>query len=171
MSRHFNDSLEPIDPGADAIGPDGKVRLRCYLPLADSIWFSVFCSGRQSCGHAGSIGVRAAIQIVGSAEATVGQLARRLRCNQCGNGQVGIMLQPDTRPPEMLESEGPLPETRAGLPDETECGWGGEERSEPQQHTGNASLRLPWLVACHGLQNRFSCNLPERCGWVPWVLQ
>jgi hypothetical protein len=50
-------------------------------------------------------------------EATVRQLARRLRCSRCGNRQVGIVLQPDTRPPEMREREGPRPETRAGLPE------------------------------------------------------
>jgi hypothetical protein len=27
-------------PDPDAIGPDGTVRLRCYLPLAASHWFS-----------------------------------------------------------------------------------------------------------------------------------
>ena len=30
----------------DAIGPDGTVRLRCYLPLTDSLWFSAGCQGR-----------------------------------------------------------------------------------------------------------------------------
>jgi hypothetical protein len=27
----------------DALGPDGTVRLRCYLPMANSAWFSVSC--------------------------------------------------------------------------------------------------------------------------------
>jgi hypothetical protein len=29
----------------DAIGPDGTVRLRCYLPSADTVWFSAGCDG------------------------------------------------------------------------------------------------------------------------------
>jgi hypothetical protein len=53
----------------------------------------------------------------GADAATVRQLAQRLRCSQCGNRQVGIVLQPDTRPPEMREREGPRPETRGGLTD------------------------------------------------------
>jgi hypothetical protein len=42
---------------------------------------------------------------------------RRLRCSRCGGRQVGVTVQPDTRPPELRESDGPRPETRAGLPD------------------------------------------------------
>ena len=61
---------------ADAIGPDGTVRLRCYLPLANSLWFFAGCQGRQGCGHVAPISVRAAIQIMGSGEATVGELNR-----------------------------------------------------------------------------------------------
>jgi hypothetical protein len=30
----------------DDIGSDGTVRLRCYLPSADSIWFSAGCQGQ-----------------------------------------------------------------------------------------------------------------------------
>jgi hypothetical protein len=69
----------------DALGPDGTVRLRCYLPLADTLWFSAGCEGRQGCGHVAPISIRAAIQIMGTGEAA-------------------------TR-----EHEGPAPETRAGL--------------------------------------------------------
>ena len=101
----------------DAIGPDGRVRLRAYLPMAASVWFSAGCQRRQGCGHSAPISVRAAIRFTGSAEATVGELERRLRCSRCGNRQVGIVLQPDTRPPEVRQSMGPLPETRTGLPD------------------------------------------------------
>jgi hypothetical protein len=50
-------------------------------------------------------------------EATVRQLAKRLRCSRCGGRQVSIVVQPDTRPPTIRESEGPRPETQAGLPD------------------------------------------------------
>ena len=58
----------------DAIGSDGTVRLRCYLPLEKSLWFFAGCQGRKSCDHAAPISVRAAIQIMGSGEATVGEL-------------------------------------------------------------------------------------------------
>ena len=102
---------------ADAIGPDGTVRLRCYLPLADTHWFSAGCSGWDSCGHLAPISVRAAIQIMGSGEATVGELGRRLRCSRCGKRQIGVTVQPDTRTAEAIERNGPAPETRAGLPD------------------------------------------------------
>jgi hypothetical protein len=100
----------------DAIGPDGTVRLRCYLPSADSVWLSAGCDGLAGCGHSAPIGIRAAIRLMGSGETTAGQLERRLRCSRCGNRQVSIVLQPDTRPPAVWESEGPRPETRAGLP-------------------------------------------------------
>lgn len=48
-------------------------------------------------------------------EATVGELEQRLQCSRCGNRQVGIVLQSDTCPLEIRESEGPRPEARAGL--------------------------------------------------------
>jgi hypothetical protein len=101
----------------DAIGPDGTVRLRCYLPLAGSLWFSAFCDGRAACGHVAPISVPAAVQLMGSGEATVGDLERRLRCSRCGNRQVSIVIQPDTRSTATREREGPLPETRAGPSD------------------------------------------------------
>ena len=93
----------------DAIGPDGRVRLRCYLLLADSL----ICG----CDHTAPISIRAAIRFTGSAEAMVGDLERRLRCSQCGGRRVSIVVQPDPRPPAVRESEGLRPETRAGLPD------------------------------------------------------
>ena len=64
----------------DAIGPDGRVRLRCYLPLADTHWFSAVCSGRDGCGHLVPISVPAAVRLMGSGEANVEQLVQRLRC-------------------------------------------------------------------------------------------
>jgi hypothetical protein len=105
------------DPGPDAIGPDGKVRLRCYLAMADSLWFAAGCQGRQSCGHSAPVSARAAIRRMGSGEATVGELERRLRCSRCNNRQVGVMVQPDTRLHETQKCDGPRPETRAGLTD------------------------------------------------------
>ena len=99
----------------DAIGPDGTVRLRCYLPSANSLWFFAGCQGPTGCGHVVPIGVRAAIQIMGLGEATVGELERRLRCSQCGNRQIGVTVQPDTRAAEAIERDGPAPETWAGF--------------------------------------------------------
>jgi hypothetical protein len=61
--------------------------------------------------------VRAAIQFIGSDKATLEELERRLRCSQCGNRQIGVTVQPDTRTAEAIERNGPAPETRAGLPD------------------------------------------------------
>jgi hypothetical protein len=57
------------------------------------------------------------VRLMGSDEATVGELERRLRCSQCGNRQVGVMVQPDTRPHETQKRDGPRPEPRAGMPD------------------------------------------------------
>jgi hypothetical protein len=50
----------------DAIGPDGMVRLRCYLPSANSLWFAADCQGRQGYGHSAPIGIRAAITLMGA---------------------------------------------------------------------------------------------------------
>jgi len=99
----------------DSIGPDGTVRLRCYLPSVGSVWFSAGCDGLAGCGHVAPIGVRAAIRIMGP-EATVRQFERRLQCSRCGGRRVSIVLQPNTRPHAVRESEGPRPETRAGMP-------------------------------------------------------
>jgi hypothetical protein len=118
--------MTEADP--DEIGPDGTVRLRCYLSMTNSLWFSASCQGRAGCGHSAPIGIRA-LRTMGSGEATVGELEQHLRCSRCGNRQVGIVLQPDTRPPEMREREGPRPETRAGLPDEA----GGERGRQPEK--------------------------------------
>ena len=76
MSRHLDGSPKPAHLDPDAIGPDGTVRLRCYLPMANSLWFFAGCQGRQGCGHSAPIGVRAALRIMGSGEATVGELNR-----------------------------------------------------------------------------------------------
>jgi hypothetical protein len=95
-------TLKPEPEAApDATGPDGTVRLRCYLLSADAVWLSA------GCGHVAPIGIRAAIQIMGSGEATLGELGQRLRCSQCGNRQVGVTIQPDTRTTEAIERDGP----------------------------------------------------------------
>jgi hypothetical protein len=98
---------------SDAVGPDGTVRLRRYLPLADSYWFSAGCEDLDGCGHTTPISVAAAIRIMGSGDTTVGQLAQHLRCDRCGNRQVGIVLRSDPRPAWIWEGEGPAPETQA----------------------------------------------------------
>jgi hypothetical protein len=115
-SRQYVPAAAPVTT-PNAIGPDGTVRLRCHLPFAGKVWLSVCCSGLTGCGHAVPIGIRAAIRLMGSGAATVRQLERRLRCSGCGNRQVSIVLQPDTRPPWMLERDRPWAETRAGLTD------------------------------------------------------
>jgi hypothetical protein len=107
-------AMTEADP--DEIGPDGRVRLCCYLPSADSLWFAAGCQGAKGCGHSAPIGIRAAIRLIGP-EATAGELERRLRCSWCGNRQVGVTVRPDTRPVEIRESEGPRPATRAGMPE------------------------------------------------------
>ena len=109
------ESAFPVTANPDDIGPDGTVRLRCYLPMANSLWFFAGCQDRQGCGHVAPIGIQAAIQTMGSGEATLGQIEQRLRCSRCGSRQVGIVVQPDTRTAEAIERGGPAPETRAGL--------------------------------------------------------
>ena len=104
--------MTEADP--NAIGPDGTVRLRCYLPSAHSVWLAAGCQGEKGCGHSAPIGILPAIRFMGSGEATVGELERRLRCSRCGNRQVGVTVHPDTRPHEMQARDGPRPETWTG---------------------------------------------------------
>jgi hypothetical protein len=92
------------------IGEDGTLRLRAYLPLASSLWFSTGCR----CGRLATISVRRAIRLAGSDLATVGELGRRLRCSACGRKGVGVTIAPDTRSPGEREREGPAAETRDG---------------------------------------------------------
>ena len=54
---------------------------------------------------------------MGSGKATLGEFSRRLQCSRCGNRQIGVTVQPDTRTAEVIERDGPAPETRAGMPD------------------------------------------------------
>jgi hypothetical protein len=49
------------------------VRLRAYLSMADSVWFSAGCDGQAGCGHVAPISIQAGIRLMG-AEATVRQL-------------------------------------------------------------------------------------------------
>lgn len=96
----------------DAIGPDGTVRLRRYLPIADTHWFSALCPG---CGRTAPVGVRGAIEAAGSGDATVGQLARRLRCAACGGRRIGVVVVTDSRPPWVRERDGVDPRARAAF--------------------------------------------------------
>jgi hypothetical protein len=98
-----------VTDGPAAIGPDGTVRLRCYLSLADLLWFSAGCQGRAGCGHVAPISVRAAIRIMGSGKVTAGQLEQHLRCSQCGNRQVGLVVRPDVRSPKVRDVRPLLP--------------------------------------------------------------
>ena len=100
-----------MTPDPDPLGPDGTVRLRCYLPLADTHWFSAGCQGLRDCGHVAPISVQAAIRIMGTGEATVRQLGQRLRCSRCGGHQVGIVVCSDPRPAWAREHDGPAPQT------------------------------------------------------------
>ena len=87
-------AMEPaVTDDPDAIGPDGTVRLRCYLPSADTVWFSA------GGGHVAPIGIRAMSRLMGP-EATVRQLERRLRRCRCGGRRVSVVIQstpPDKR--------------------------------------------------------------------------
>ncbi len=93
---------------SDSLGPDGTVRLRCYLPLATSLYFAGSC---PRCDRVVTVGVEAAIKLMGSAEATVREASARLRCRPCG-GRVDLVVCPDTRNVEAQRRDGPLPETQ-----------------------------------------------------------
>src|SRR3954454_19186010 len=98
-----------------SIGEDGRVRLRAYLPLAKTHWLSAGCCGLRGCQRIVPIGVAEAIRLMGTGEATVGQLERRLRCSACGGREIKIHTAVDPRPPEVREREGRMRETRATL--------------------------------------------------------
>jgi hypothetical protein len=76
------------------------VRLRAYLPIAGTRWFA---AGYRSCGREREIRVEEAIAVMGSGDATVGELARRLRCTGCGARAVLITVAVDTGPAEMRQ--------------------------------------------------------------------
>jgi hypothetical protein len=92
---------------SDALGPDGSVRLHRYLPLATSLYFAGSC---PTCGRVVTVGVEAAIELMGSGEATIGEVSARLRCRPCG-GRVDLAVCPDTRSVDTQKRDGPLPET------------------------------------------------------------
>ena len=71
--RTFPDYGTGCDRRPHAIGPDGTVRLRCYLLQADTVWFSA------DCGHARPIGIRATIRLMGSG----GAISELQRCRGC----------------------------------------------------------------------------------------
>ncbi|MBL6082686.1 hypothetical protein JMJ56_32500 [Belnapia sp. T18] len=93
-------------PDPDPIGPDGTVRLRCYLPHIHIHYFSGTC---RQCQRRVMIGIELAIQMMGSSAATAGELEQRLKC-RCG-GRVSLSLAVDDRSPETVERKGRLPQT------------------------------------------------------------
>lgn len=93
---------------SDSLGHDGFVHLRCYLPSAGTMWFAGSCLG---CPRSVTIGVEAAIELMGSAEATVGALAARLRCRPCGR-RISLQVMSSSRSPEARGHDGRLPETQ-----------------------------------------------------------
>ncbi len=92
-----------------AIGDDGYVRLRAYLPSAATIYLSLSC---RRCHRHVDLSFPKAIRLAGSGDLTVGQLARRLRCTECGSRGFGLSIAPDPRPPETRQREGLLPQVR-----------------------------------------------------------
>jgi hypothetical protein len=102
------------------LGPDGSVRLRAYLPLVNSHWFSGHCRG---CGRGVTVGVEAAIALMGTGMETVGGLSRRLTCLAC-SCRVSLVVAPDTRPAEAVAQEGPRRETK---------GIRAQEKARPEQ--------------------------------------
>ena len=118
-------SITEDDP--DAIGSDGRVRLRCHLPQQDSVWFSAICGGATGCGHLAPISVLAAILRMGSGEATMRQLAGRLRCSGCSGQQVSVTLQSDVRPTWIVQRDGPRAAShKSPLADRAGCGLDGD---------------------------------------------
>ncbi len=77
---------------------------------------SLGCGGAHGCHRLAHLGIAEAIRLIGSGDATVGQLARRLLCGACGGREkIYVQIATDPRPAEVREREGPRPETRATL--------------------------------------------------------
>ncbi|MBP0447723.1 hypothetical protein J8J14_23510 [Roseomonas sp. SSH11] len=99
----------------DAIGPDGYVRLRCYVPLQDTTFFSLFCSEPKGCGRVASSSVGRAISLMGGdGNRTTQEFAARLRCAECGNRRIEVRVSIDPRTHETRLREGLLSEVRDG---------------------------------------------------------
>ena len=80
----------------DDIGPDGTVRLRCYLPSADTVWLLAGCEGRPAAAmcadrHPGGDPAHGARGDGPAARAAPAVQPVR-------QPAVSIVLQPDTRP-------------------------------------------------------------------------
>jgi hypothetical protein len=88
----------------DSVGEDGYVRLRVYD--ATSTYLSVTCRG---CGRLSTLSITKAIRLT-SSDRTVGQLAKRLRCDACGQQKALLNIAVDVRPHDLREREGPLPQ-------------------------------------------------------------
>ena len=102
-------------PADNDIGPDGRVSLRACLPHADTTWLCASCCGLRGCRRIVPIGIPEATRLMGSAEATVGELERRLRCAACGGREVRVQIATDPRPAEVRKRDGLLPQARARL--------------------------------------------------------
>jgi hypothetical protein len=50
----FARRIYPVTAAADDIGPDGRVRLRCYMLSADTVWLSAGCEGPRLETRAGA---------------------------------------------------------------------------------------------------------------------
>ena len=108
-------AAQPWRRSGEGLGLDGTGRLRCYVPLADTTWLSTGCGGPRGCQRIVPIGIAEAVRLMGSAEATVGALERRLRCKACGGRDIRIVVAVDPQPAEARKREGLLPEVRAKL--------------------------------------------------------
>ncbi|MBP0443146.1 hypothetical protein J8J14_00005 [Roseomonas sp. SSH11] len=95
----------------DAIGADGYVRLRCYVPLRDTTFFSLFCSEPRGCGRVASSSTGRAISLMGEdGNRTTEEFAARLRCAACGNRRIDVRVSIDPRTHETRRREGLLSE-------------------------------------------------------------
>ncbi len=71
-------------PG-DGLGPDGTVRLRCYLPHADTTWLSLGCGGAHGCHRIVHLGIAEAIRLM---------IARRGFCVPICGSQITVDFLP-----------------------------------------------------------------------------
>ena len=98
----------------DPTGPDGYVKLRGYESLSAAHCFGVTCAGPGECSHAALLDVPAAIRLMGTGEATVGDLRRRLRCGKCGGRRISVVVRSDPRPAWARKPERPMLVSTAG---------------------------------------------------------
>jgi ribosomal protein S27E len=90
----------------DQIGEDGFVRLRVYD--RNTTYLDVMC---RSCQRWSTLIFGRAIRMT-SPETTIGQLSSRLRCEGCGGRGALLQIAVDTRPENLRQREGLLPQVR-----------------------------------------------------------